>query len=54
MKQVFDENSFNFTLDGSEKHSDVVIASAFMKKGEMAGMPVPLNCTWYRVSGDPA
>jgi hypothetical protein len=24
-----------------------------MKKGEQAGMPVPLNCTWYRVSPDP-
>ena len=29
-----------------------MIASATFKDGEMAGMPVPLHCTWYNISGD--
>ena len=30
-------------------HTEVLIASATMKKGENAGMPIPLHCTWYNV-----
>ena len=54
---AFDETAFNFTLmhgDGQNGniHTDVMIASATFKDGEMAGMPVPLHCTWYNISAD--
>eukprot|EP00347_Sterkiella_histriomuscorum_P024154 403332120 len=47
---VFDENSFDFRLVGGPIHTDVLIASATMKKGDNIGLPVPLHCTWYNVS----
>ena len=37
---------------GDNFHTDVMIASATFKDGEMAGMPVPLHCTWYNISAD--
>ncbi|CDW88006.1 UNKNOWN [Stylonychia lemnae] len=49
---VFDENSFDFKLVGGPLHSEVLIASATMKKGENQGLPIPLHCTWYNVSPD--
>ena len=57
LQNVFDENSFDFrlTVGGVEKdekqclHSDVLIATATMKKGENQGLPIPLHCTWYNV-----
>ena len=33
-------------------HTEVMIASATFKDGDMAGMPVPLHCTWYNISSD--
>ena len=44
---MFDENSFNFKLEGVPLHTEVLIASATMKKG---GFSIPLHCTWYNVS----
>jgi uncharacterized membrane protein len=44
---IFDENSFNFLLNGGPVHSEVLIASATFKAGENIGMPIPLHCTWY-------
>ena len=38
--------------DGSLLHTDVLIASATFKEGDMAGMPVPLHCTWFNISDD--
>ena len=39
--------------DGDKNfHTDVMIASATFKDGDMAGMPVPLHCTWYNISAD--
>jgi hypothetical protein len=32
--------------------TEVMIASAVMKKGEEAGTPVALNCTWYKCKDD--
>ena len=29
------------------QHTDVLIASATFKAGELQGTPVPLHCTWY-------
>lgn len=50
-KGSFDENSFNFTLSQAKPvHTEVLIASATFKTGENAGMPVPLNCTWYNMT----
>lgn len=55
---AFDETSFNFTLihggDDQEGliHTEVLMASATFKDGESAGMPVPLHCTWYNISGE--
>lgn len=48
-QNVFDENSFDFKLVGGPTHSEVLIASATMKKGENSGLPIPLHCTWYNV-----
>ena len=49
---VFDENSFEFKLIGGPTHSELLMATATMKKGENIGLPVPLHCTWYNVSKD--
>jgi hypothetical protein len=45
----FDETCFDFKLDFKDTlyHSDVLIASATFKSGDMQGCPVPLHCTWY-------
>lgn len=51
-QNVFDENSIDFKLTGGPLHSEVLIASAIMKKGINKGMPLPLYCTWYIVSKD--
>ena len=55
--KAFDENSFHFKLvRGGDParciHSDVLIASATFRSGEMEGLPVPLHCTWYNISPD--
>ena len=50
---AFDENSFNFSLTPAEPlHTEVLIASATFKSGENAGLPVPLNCTWFNMAGE--
>ena len=52
---MFDENSFDFKLSQASQipgvyyQSEVLLASATMKKGESQGLPVPLHCTWYNV-----
>ena len=38
--------------DLENKHTDVLIANATFRDGENAGMPVPLHCTWYNISGE--
>ena len=47
--QVFDETSFDFQLMSQPNllHTDVLIASATFKTGELQGTPVPLHCNWY-------
>ena len=46
----FDENTFDFRLKGGPYQSVLIEASATIKKGDNIGMPLPLQCTWYRAN----
>jgi len=45
---AFDETTFDFTLTGGPFQTTLIQASAKVKTGPSAGMPLPLKCTWYR------
>lgn len=45
---TFDETTFDFTLTGGPFQTTLIQASAKVKTGPSAGMPLPLKCTWYR------
>lgn len=50
--ESYDESWFDFTLKSNNFHTCLIEASAVMKKGKYAGMPLPLNCTWYRATDE--
>ena len=55
---AFDETSFDFSITRGKStddnpdhiHTGIIIANASYREGENAGLPVPLNCTWYNVT----
>lgn len=44
---MFDETWFKFELKGGPVHSELLVASATLTKGDMAGAPLPIHCKWY-------
>ncbi|CAG9327629.1 unnamed protein product [Blepharisma stoltei] len=49
---TFDETSINFELKGGPYNTNLIEASATVKNGQNAGMPLPLRCTWYRSTNE--
>ena len=50
--ESYDESCFDFTLKSNNLHTCLIEAIAVMKKGKYSGMPLPLNCTWYRATDE--
>ena len=52
ISETFDESSFAFELKNTGLNTCIIEASAVMKKGKYIGMPLPLQCTWYRATDE--
>ena len=49
---AFDDTTFNFDLKGGPYNTSLIEASATVKDGPNAEMPLPLKCTWYRATSE--
>jgi hypothetical protein len=45
-----DETSFDFSLTGGPKCTELLMATAFWKSGPLEGQPLALQCQWFSMS----